>query len=103
MHLMRALPESTMRALIGLFLLASGPSAFAQSGELRVDWASIDAGGGSSTGGIYSVSGTIAQVDADPLQPASGGNFELTGGFWAGIAPQSSQPDAIFNNGFETP
>lgn len=41
----------------------------------------IAGGGGTSSGGSFSVSGTIGQHDAG--QPMAGGNFELTGGFWA--------------------
>src|SRR6266487_6201267 len=36
-----------------------------------------------STGGVYSVSGTIGQPDAGKM---SGGNFTLDGGFWGIIA-----------------
>src|SRR5690606_5636596 len=39
--------------------------------------------GGTSTGGVYSVSGTIGQPDAGTM---SGGNFTLNGGFWGIIA-----------------
>ena len=35
---------------------------FAQS--YQIDWFTIDGGGGTSTGGVYSVSGTIGQPDA---------------------------------------
>ena len=45
-----------------------------------IDWFTIDGGGGTSTGGVYSVSGTIGQPDAGTM---SGGNFSLTGGFWS--------------------
>src|SRR5204863_8939568 len=38
-------------------------------------------GGGTSTGGVYQVSGTTGQSDAGPTM--SGGNFSLTGGFWS--------------------
>ena len=55
-------------------------SAFAQN--YSIDWFTIDGGGGTSTGGVYSVSGTIGQPDASP-QPMTGGNFSLTGGFWS--------------------
>src|SRR5712675_1372682 len=47
-----------------------------------IDWFTIDGGGGSSTGGVYSVSGTIGQPDASS-QPLAGGNFSLTGGFFS--------------------
>jgi hypothetical protein len=46
-----------------------------------IDWFTIDGGGGASTGGVYSVSGTIGQPDAGG--PLSGGQFSLIGGFWA--------------------
>src|ERR1043166_9653052 len=45
------------------------------------DWFTIDGGGGASTGGVYSVSGTIGQPDAGG--PLSGGQYSLTGGFWS--------------------
>src|SRR6185436_4115363 len=47
-----------------------------------IDWFTIDGGGGTSTGGVYAVSGTIGQPDAGQL---SGGNFTLSGGFWGGL------------------
>ena len=49
-----------------------------------IDWFTFDGGGGSSTGGVYSVSGTISQPDAGG--PMTGGNFSLTGGFWSLLA-----------------
>jgi hypothetical protein len=55
--------------------------AFAQS--YSIDWFTIDGGGGTSTGGIYSVSGTIGQPDASTM---NGGNYTLNGGFWGIIA-----------------
>ena len=48
-----------------------------------IDWFTIDGGGGTSTGGVYSVSGTIGQPDAGKM---SGGNFTIDGGFWGIIA-----------------
>ncbi len=48
-----------------------------------LDWFTVDGGGGTSTGGVYSVSGTIGQPDAGHL---SGGNYTLDGGFWGIIA-----------------
>lgn len=56
-------------------------TAMAQS--YSIDWFTIDGGGGTSTGGVYSVSGTIGQPDAGKM---SGGNFSLDGGFWGIIA-----------------
>jgi len=45
-----------------------------------IDWFSIDGGGGTASGGGYTVNGTIGQPDAGTL---SGGNYSLTGGFWS--------------------
>jgi hypothetical protein len=55
-----------------------------------IDWFTIDGGGGTSTGGVYSVSGTIGQPDAGHM---SGGNFTLDGGFW-GIIGAIQSPGA---------
>jgi hypothetical protein len=54
---------------------------FAQ--PFAIDWFTIDGGGGTSTGSVYSVSGTIGQPDAGLL---SGGNFALQAGFWGVVA-----------------
>lgn len=81
-------------------LSASTAGAEAPEGTvMSVDWSTIDAGGGTSAGGKFSVSGSIAQIDADPLQPASGGNLEITGGFWA--IGTDTMSDPLFRNGFE--
>lgn len=54
-------------------------AAFGQS--YSIDWHTIDGGGGTSTGGVYSVSGTIGQPDAG--WPMTNGQYSITGGFWA--------------------
>ena len=49
-------------------------------GSYDLTWNSIDGGGAMlSTGGAYSLGGTIGQFDAGTL---SGGTYTLTGGFW---------------------
>ena len=60
--------------------------AMAQS--YSIDWHKVAGGGGTSTGGTYQVSGTIGQPDAGT--PMTGGNYSLTGGFWALYAVQSA-------------
>ena len=55
-----------------------------------IGWFSVDAGGGTSTGGLYSVSGTIGQPEAGG--PIHGGNFSLVGGYWSLFAVPT--PDA---------
>jgi hypothetical protein len=50
-------------------------------GQYSIDWSTVDGGGGSSTAGVYSVTGTIGQHDAGG--PMTGGQYSVTGGFWA--------------------
>jgi hypothetical protein len=52
-----------------------------QAQSWSIDWFTIDGGGGTSTGGVYAVSGTIGQPDAGG--PMSGGPYSLIAGFWA--------------------
>jgi len=70
---------------IGATLLAA--TVLAQS--YSIDWHTIAGGGGASSGGAFSLSGTIGQEAAGKM---SGGSYSLTGGFWSLIAIQS--PDA---------
>ena len=72
----------TKLSLFCLLLLVAGASKTAAQ-NYSIDWFTIDGGGGTSTGGVYSVSGTIGQPDAGHL---SGGNFTVDGGFWGIIA-----------------
>src|SRR5881398_215977 len=75
---------STLLLAITWCFLAS-VSLHAQSYSL--DWFTVDGGGGTSTGGVYSVSGTIGQPDAGATM--SGGNYSLSGGCWSLFAIQS--------------
>jgi hypothetical protein len=59
-----------------------------------IDWYKVAGGGGTSTGGVYSVSGTIGQADAGG--PMTGGNYSLTGGFWALFAIQTAGVPTLF-------
>ncbi len=71
----------TFPSVAMLLLLLGVPALHAQS--YSIDWFTVDGGGGTSTGGVYSVSGTIGQPDAGKM---SGGNFSMDGGFWGIIA-----------------
>ena len=62
----------------------------------------IAAGGGRSSGGGFTVTGTVGQHDADPLQPSVGSAFAVTGGFWTKSAAAPVGGD-IFSDGFEGP
>ena len=75
------------RAAIVLFaaFCCQFPTARAQS--YSIDWYKIAGGGGTSTGSVYSISGTVGQPDAGG--PMTGGNYSLTGGFWVLAAVQT--------------
>jgi hypothetical protein len=79
---MKSLILSSATLVLGLCLLARPAMA-----QYSIDWYKVSGGGGTSTGGVYSVSGTIGQHDAGGLM--SGGNYSLTGGFWALYAVQT--------------
>ena len=81
-ELRRQRPEvsvrSTTRALLVVLLALWATMAEGQT--FSFDWWTVDGGGGTSTAGVYTVSGTIGQPDAGAM---SGGGYSLTGGFWA--------------------
>ena len=81
----RGLAQSkTWRIAVVYFCFLLSVLCFRAWGQsYAIDWFTIDGGGGTSTGGVYSVSGTIGQPDAGAM---SGGNFTLEGGFWGLIA-----------------
>lgn len=59
-------------------------------------WRTIDGGGQmSSTGGGFEVSGTIGQPDAGTVM--TGGEFEVTGGFWFRVVPGDCNADGGVN------
>ena len=68
--------NSKQLLLLGLVVLA--PLA-ARCQNYSIDWFTIDGGGGTSTGGVYSLSGTIGQPDAGRM---TGASYALDGGFW---------------------
>jgi hypothetical protein len=67
------------------FLLSA--LCFSAAAQYAIDWHTIDGGGGTSTGGVYAVSGTIGQHDAGG--PMTNGQYAVTGGFW--VLPQAVQ------------
>jgi hypothetical protein len=111
-----------MRRFLPLFLaaLVAAPCVARAGEDYRIDWYTLDGGGGTSTSAdqSYSLSGTIGQPDAEvvSLCSADGGagcvnaTYELTGGFWAGISAPSggggsgscgAQLNCVFRDGFE--
>ena len=75
--------------------------AVASGGSVEITASTIGAGGGTSSGGPYAVSGTIGQADADASGPATGGTYAVTGGFPATAASAVGAVDPLFSNGFE--
>ena|ERR1041384_2280495 len=77
--------STLLRAFTVLCITFFAHALLAQSGgNYDLSWNKIAGGGGVSTGGVYTVSGTIGQPDAGV--PMSGGNYSITGGFWSIIA-----------------
>ena len=70
--------------------LFAGATLSSLAQDYSIDWYSIDGGGGTSSGGGYTLTGTIGQSDAGKL---TGGDFELVGGFMSVVTAIQS-PDA---------
>jgi len=68
-----------MKTLLSLFCLAAIPS----SAQYTIDWFTLDGGGGQSSGGAYTLAGTIGQPDAGIV---SGRAYTVYGGFWSASA-----------------
>ena len=72
-----------------LLMLASIPVLAQTDGVFDLTWSSVDGGGGTfSTGGSYSLGGSIGQPDAGYM---SGGVYTLSGGFWGGETDNGNQ------------
>ena len=68
--------QSILSALLILGLIVSS-----SWGQYEISWYTIDGGGGRSSGGDFTLTGTIGQPDA---AYSAGGGYELLGGFWPG-------------------
>jgi hypothetical protein len=77
--------QRSLRSTLRLALLFL-PLSHALAQSYSINWYKISGGGGTATGGVFTVSTTIGQHDAGSM---SGGPFQLTGGFWAPIAVQT--------------
>jgi hypothetical protein len=81
LQLLRIIRAFTMAfGLPGLFMSVV-PQLEAQ--HYTIDWSKLAGGLGTSTGGVYSVTGTIGQPDPGTM---SGGSFKVHGGFWSVLA-----------------
>lgn len=63
------------------FFIAALLTAPAAAQDYSIPWSTSDAGGGASSGGSYSLHGTIAQTDA--ADTSAGAQFSMSAGFWS--------------------
>ena len=83
-----------MKTKLLIFCVLSFAFCLSAWGQYSIDWSTLDGGGGTSTGGVYTVTGTIGQPDASQ-QAMTGGNYSLVGGFWSLIAVQTPGAPAL--------
>lgn len=78
---MKLHPLAILLALGVIALSFGAPNVIAQSGGVYdLTWNTYDGGGATfSSGGVYSLGGTIGQADANTLNV---GSYTLAGGFW---------------------
>ena len=74
--------------------LTVGTVATVSAAPFELEWRTVDGGGRMfSTGGAYSLGGTIGQHDAGSFSsPMSGGAYSLVGGFWPGAGDCWAMP-----------
>ncbi len=68
--------------LFSLTIVCALLGATTANAQFDISWFTVDGGGGYSAGGAFELEGTIGQHDAGSVM--TGGNFSLSGGFWAG-------------------
>ena len=76
----------TFTTLLATLLIELGLSSLPGQ-SYSIDRFAIAGGGGTSTGGNFTLNGTLGQPDAGTM---SGGNYSLAGGFWG--ASQTPPP-----------
>lgn len=64
-----------MKAFLLLLLTVAAAQA-----QYSIPWSTTDAGGGTSSGGDFSLHGTIGQTEA--ARTVAGGTFEMRSGYW---------------------
>jgi len=78
-------------------LAAASVLAQSSGGDFDIVKHTNDNGGGQSSGGAFSLTGTIGQPDANQ-QSAMGGEYSLAGGFWGNAIIN----EVIFKDSFES-
>jgi len=85
--------QGTMKTILSIIVALILLPSLARA-QYSIDWYTIDGGGGTSSGGSYTLSGTIGQPDAGTM---TGGSFSLEGGFWPGIiVPSTGEAPTLF-------
>ena len=98
-----------------LSVIAAIALPLAAAAQIRVDWWTVDGGGGTSAAGPYSITGTAGQAEPESVSMCSpdGGPlcisplYAMDGGFWVGTsAPGTTgncggDPDCLLRDGFE--
>ncbi len=82
-----AITSAATLAAASTLIARSAPSA---GGPFELVQYTVDCGGGTSTGGVFEMSGTIGQSDASPA--SVGAAYQLTGGFFAGAGLPAAEP-----------
>jgi hypothetical protein len=83
-------------SLVVTLLIAAASAPAGTTPEFAIVKFTVDGGGGKSSGGTYTLTGTIGQPDAG-VQDSTGSIYSLSGGFWSRIS------DLLFKDGFEGP
>ena len=79
-------------SIILLLILGVSAALAATNDDFELSWFTIDGGGGTSSGGNFSLSGTSGQPDAGSM---SNGGFSLKGGFWVPRIEPTIEPTPI--------
>jgi len=77
-----------LASIAAVVVLALSAGVVLAEGGYDLSWWTVAGGGSGSSGGSYTLSGTIGQADAGAM---SGGSYTLAGGFWGG-GPAVSPP-----------
>jgi hypothetical protein len=73
----------SLRLHIAIAVLSAAVLTVTHAQTPALDWSTVPGGGGTSTAGVYTMTGTIGQPDAGRLNSS---DFTIDGGFWSIIA-----------------
>jgi len=90
---------SIAAALLNASAVADSSERVNGTGPYAIERYTVDTGGGVSSGGDFSVQGTIGQIDAGPT--LFGNPYGIQGGFWPGLNGPAFI-DRIFQDRFES-